>query len=92
MITKAIKAKYVGGLLKLLERVRLPEGEEVIIHIQTRDPKDKIWLKMTSQNLSNRLTKLEADLPKEKVASWHKAINQVSRPARYIPGKGIVVN
>jgi len=79
-------------LRKLLDSFKVPEGEEITVHIQTREIKDRLWLKSAAQDLSERLTGLEADLPKEKVASWYKAMQQASKPARYVIGKGIVVN
>ena len=52
---------------------------------------EKRWLKMAAQDTADRLAALEAELPEDEVASWHRAMKQAAKPARYVPGKGVVI-
>lgn len=66
----------VGGWKDLLD------GEQI---------KEKRWLKMAAQDTTDRLAALEAELPEAEVANWHRAMKQAAKPARYVPGTGVVI-
>jgi predicted transcriptional regulator len=37
------------------------------------------------------LEELEQDLPEEILDEWHRSVRESAKPARYVPGQGIVV-
>lgn len=65
------------------ERARAMLGE--------MDTESNEWLSTTAFDTADRLDDLEADLAPEELEAWQEAMAQVSKPARYIPGKGVVV-
>ncbi len=96
MSAQTLKAEYRDGALQLLDFVSIPEGEEVMIQIQTPnlptiDADSRTWLEGTAQDMASRVDSLESELPRDKVEKWHKAMSRASKPARYVEGKGIVV-
>ncbi len=96
MSVQTLKARYEGGTLQLLERVNVAEGEEIMIQVQTPnlptiDADSRTWLEGAAQDMASRVDALESDLPHGKVEKWHKAMSSASKPARYVEGKGIVV-
>ena len=91
----AIKTKYVNGVFQPLEKVNIPEGLNVTVRIEdtlpTIDNESRQWLNQTAEDLADRLAELEDELPKDEVANWHKAMYRASKPARYVAGKGVVI-
>jgi hypothetical protein len=49
-----------------------------------------VWLETNAEDTLERLESLEANLSIKEKKSWQKAI-QRAKPARYIPGQGVVV-
>lgn len=96
MSVQTLKAKYKNGTLELLESANIPEGEEVMIQVQaptlpTIDADSRTWLEGTAQDMASRVDALESELPRSKAERWHKDMSRASKPARYVEGKGIVV-
>ena len=92
-MTTAIKTKYRQGVFEPLEAITLPEGAYAIVYPKTKTTpsEDETWLNATAEDLANRLTALEAELPQSTVTKWHKAMSRAAKPARYIEGKGVVL-
>lgn len=85
MTPATIKAKYINGSLQLLERVNLPEGQEVALHIESSseglsnmDAESRAWL---DANLSGELPPYE----------WGEDGIPEGKPIRYDPEKGFMV-
>ena len=96
MSVQTLKARYKDGALQLLDFISIPEGEEVMIQVQTPslpaiDADSRAWLEGAVQDMTSRVDALEAELPHDRVEKWHKAMARASKPARYVEGKGIVV-
>lgn len=39
----------------------------------------------------SEIEQLEQDLPEEVLKEWHRFVHEGAKPARYVPGQGIVV-
>lgn len=75
MTTTAIKAKYSQGVLE-------PSDANL---------EDKLWLDDAAQEMATRLNGIEANLHQEEIGYWHKTMSRVAKPARYIEGRGVVI-
>ena len=91
-MSTAVKAKYNQGVFKPLRKIDLPNGLDVVVHIETPEDsfQDRLWLEDTAQEMADRVAGIEADLPQDEVAQWHKSMARVARPAQYIEGRGVV--
>jgi len=94
MIT-TIKTKYANGVFQPLEKVNLPEGSHLILHIEDTIPiidnETREWLDTAALDTADRMATLETNLPEDEVANWYRAMTNASKPARYVPQKGIVI-
>ena len=52
---------------------------------------ERVWLDAAAADTADRIAALEDDLPVDKVRAWHEEVEGVAKPARYIPGVGLVV-
>ena len=84
MTTATIRAKYSNGTLELLEKVNIPEGREVTVHVETPktlpniDAESRAWL--------------DADLVGELPPyEWGEEGIPKGKPIRYDPEKGFMV-
>jgi len=54
------------------------------------EPETLEWLSTVAQDTADRLDALESELPPGQLSAWHEAMSCAAKPARYIPGKGVV--
>ena len=94
-MTTAIKTKYTNGVFQPLETVDLPEGFDVTVYLENAIPiidnETRELLGSAAEDTADRIATLESDLPEDEVANWHDAMSRASKPARYIPRQGIVI-
>lgn len=55
------------------------------------EAEDGEWLDAGAEDVARRLEDLESDVPSEELAAWREACAKSARPARYVPGKGLVL-
>ena len=53
---------------------------------------DRRWIDAAAEGLGNRLSALESELPPEQVQAWEDATAAAVKAARYLPGRGLVVD
>ncbi|MBX6378522.1 MAG: helix-turn-helix domain-containing protein [Clostridia bacterium] len=80
---------------------RVPESaiDEFLEHPQERrvsrrgeeDEEDREWLDAAAEEMAKALEETERDVPLEELAAWREAMARTVRPARYVPGKGLLV-
>ena len=65
---------------------KVHDGEPIVHADETHE-----WLDTVTQDTADRLAALETDLLPDELEAWHKAMARASKPARYLPGKGVVI-
>lgn len=95
MITKTITTENVGSIIEFLKRM---PSKKITINIDVPDdaiPKmdaeSRAWLDSAALDTTDRLAELESDVPKDKLADWHESMSAATKPARYVPNQGIVI-
>ena len=81
MSTQTLKAKYTHGTLELLDKVNIPEGEEVTVHLETSfqvDDETRAWF---DADLLGNLPPYE----------WGEEGVPKGKPVRYEPGRGFTI-
>lgn len=53
---------------------------------------DRAWIDAAAEGLGDRLASLESELPPEQLQAWEHATATAVRSARYIPGRGLVID
>jgi hypothetical protein len=61
-----------------------------VLEIQP-SPEPDAWLEASAQDLVERLGELEKEVLPEELEAWLEAMVNAAKPARYLPGKGLVV-
>lgn len=49
------------------------------------------WLEVAAEQVAEALEQVEGDTPAELRLKWLEAMAKAARPARYVPGRGLVV-
>lgn len=53
---------------------------------------DRAWIDAAAEGLGDRMASLESELPPEQVQAWEHATAAAVRSARYVPGRGLVID
>jgi hypothetical protein len=95
-IPQRIDTDVLAELMSALEKLTgQPVDLTDIFEYQSRpenrvEAEAAVWLETNAEDTSERLESLEASLSAKEKKSWQKAI-QGAKPARYIPGQGVVI-
>lgn len=52
---------------------------------------DAVWERDMAGTLAERLAYLETDVPDDERRKWLEAMARAAKPARYVPGRGLVI-
>lgn len=75
-----------GEIIHLVEFLARKAGSKMLTPSE-----DRSWLDEAARDRADALSAIEAEINPAKLESWLKSVEAVVKPARYVPGKGLVV-
>lgn len=52
---------------------------------------ERAWLDAVAADTADRIAALEDEQPAAELEAWHSAMAKAAKPARYVPGVGLVI-